>query len=232
MAVYSLGNEAEFPHPNLADDEGLLAVGGKLDIDWLLLAYENGIFPWYNEENPILWWSPNPRLIIDPHHFKVSKSFKRVLKKQPFSIKFDQNFEEVINHCKSNPRKGEEGTWITTEMKEAYINLHHYGYAHSVEVYEQGELVGGLYGVSMGKAFFGESMFFKKRDASKVALYYLCRELSKWNFHFIDAQVETDHLISLGAVKIPRTEFLKRLEKAMKFPTCKGKWTKTIHYEF
>lgn len=232
MAIYSLGNEPQFPHPNLADDEGLLAVGGQLGIEWLILAYENGIFPWYNNENPILWWSPNPRIVIYPDRFKVSKSFKRLIKKSPFCVKFDTQFEEVISNCKSIPRNGEEGTWITDEMKEAYIDLHYHGIAHSVEVFEQKKLVGGLYGVSLGKVFFGESMFFKKRDASKVALYYLCKELSKWNFHFIDAQVETDHLISLGAQTIPRTEFLKKLEKALKFPTCKGKWTKTIQYEF
>jgi len=232
MAVYSLGTEAAFPHPNLADKDGLLAIGGKLEIDWLVLAYENGIFPWYNEDNPILWWSPDPRLIIRPNHFKVKKSFRRTLKKHNFTIKFDYQFEQVIETCKNIPRKEEDGTWITDEMQEAYINLHHHGLAHSLEVYEQDELVGGLYGVSLGKAFFGESMFFKKRDASKVALYYLCSELSKWNFHFIDAQVETDHLISLGAEKIPRTEFLSKLEQALIFPTCKGKWTKTIQDEF
>lgn len=232
MSVYSLGDEPGFPHPNLANQDGLLAIGGQLGIDWLITAYENGIFPWYDDVNPILWWSPNPRLIIHPNEFKVSKSFRRTLKKNPFTIKFDHQFEKVIENCKSTKRNEEEGTWITAEMKEAYINLHHYGMAHSVEVYEQNELVGGLYGVSLGKAFFGESMFFKKRDASKVALYYLCRELSKWNFHFIDAQVETDHLISLGAIKIPRNEFLNKLEKALQHPTCHGKWTKTIQYEF
>mgnify|MGYP005839252395 CR=1 FL=1 len=232
MPVYSLGSEPQFPHPNMANDEGLLAVGGKLDTDWLLLAYENGIFPWYNDENPILWWSPNPRLIIEPNAFKVSKSFRRVLKKRDFNIKFDHQFDKVINQCKTIPRNDEEGTWITDEMKEAYINLHQFGVAHSLEVYEQNLLIGGLYGVSLGKAFFGESMFFKKRDASKVALYYLCRELSKWDFHFIDAQIETEHLISLGAVKIPRTEFLNKLERALNHPTCQGKWTKTIENEF
>jgi len=232
MAVYTLGNEPGFPHPNLADKDGLLAIGGKLDIEWLINAYENGIFPWYNDENPILWWSPNPRLIFKPQDFHVSKSFKRVLKKHAFTVKLDHQFKNVIEACKNIPRKEEEGTWITDEMKEAYINLHHHGFAHSVEVYKQDELVGGLYGVSLGKAFFGESMFFKKRDASKVALYYLCRQLSKWGFHFIDAQVETDHLISLGAKKIPRPEFLIKLEQALNFPTCKGKWTKTIQHEF
>jgi leucyl/phenylalanyl-tRNA--protein transferase len=232
MSVYSLGNEPGFPHPELTDDEGLLAIGGQLGIEWLIEAYSQGIFPWYDDKNPILWWSPNPRLILYPNEFKTSKSFKRILKKKLYTVKFDHQFASVIENCKTIPRKEEEGTWITKEMKEAYINLHHYGMAHSVEVYEQNELVGGLYGVSLGKAFFGESMFFKKRDASKVALYYLCSELSKWNFHFIDAQVETDHLLNLGAVKIPRKEFLNKLEHALKHPTCFGKWTKTIQHEF
>lgn len=228
MPVYSLGNEVGFPPATLANEEGLLAVGGQLGIDWLLAAYEQGIFPWYDEKNPILWWSPDPRLILHPQDFKLSKSFKRVLKKQDYDLYFDRNFDKVIEECSKVPRGVDEGTWITREMKEAYINLHEFGAAHSVEVYKQDVLVGGLYGVSLGKAFFGESMFFKKRDASKVALYYLCRELSKWKFHFIDAQVETDHLISLGAKNMIRNDFLEKLENALKTPTCLGKWTKKI----
>lgn len=232
MGVCILGDQVDFPHPKMANEEGLLAVGGKLDIDWLIAAYEKGIFPWYTESSPILWWSPDPRLILYPADYKVSKSFKRILKKSNFEVKFDHQFEEVIHQCQSARRKEEGGTWITDEMKEAYIQLHNFGIAHSVEVYEHDKLAGGLYGLSFGKAFFGESMFFKKRDASKVALYYLCCELNNWDFHFIDAQVETNHLISLGAVKIPRSEFLLKLKQAINFPTCKGKWTKTIQYEF
>lgn len=228
MTVYALDQEAVFPHPELADDEGLLAVGGQLNIEWLMAAYEQGIFPWFDETNPILWWSPNPRLLIYPSKFKLSKSLKRVIKQNKFEIRFDHQFREVIEECSKVPRGEDEGTWITEDMLEAYVDLHEYGAAHSMEVYEQNELIGGLYGVSLGKAFFGESMFFKKRDASKVALYYLCQELSKWGFHFIDAQVETDHLLSLGAEKIPRKDFLKKLDEALEHPTCLGKWTKTI----
>lgn len=228
MPVYSLGNDVGFPSANLANEDGLLAVGGQLGIDWLMAAYEQGIFPWYDDKNPILWWSPNPRLILHPQDFKVSKSFKRVLKKQAYDLYFDRSFKKVIEECSKAPRGVGDGTWITEEMKLAYISLHEYGAAHSLEVYEQDELVGGLYGVSLGKAFFGESMFFKKRDASKVALYYLCIELCRWGFHFIDAQVETDHLISLGAKNIRRKEFLKKLENALEMPTCLGKWTKKI----
>lgn len=232
MAVYALDQEAVFPHPELADDEGLLAVGGQLSIAWLLAAYEQGIFPWFDESNPILWWSPNPRLLLYPNEFKLRKSLKRIIKQNRFTIRFDHRFREVIEECSKAPRGDDEGTWITAEMLEAYVDLHEYGAAHSLEVYEHNDLVGGLYGVSLGKAFFGESMFFKKRDASKVALYYLCQELSTWGFHFIDAQVETDHLLRLGAKKIPRKEFLSKLDEALKHPTCLGKWTKTIQNEF
>lgn len=232
MAVYALDQEAEFPNPELANADGLLAVGGQLSIEWLMSAYGQGIFPWYDDSNPILWWSPNPRLVLYPNEFKLRKSFKRVLKQNRFEIKFDHQFRKVIEECAQIPRSEEEGTWITTEMLEAYVDLHEYGAAHSLEVYEQNELVGGLYGVSLGKAFFGESMFFKKRDASKVALYYLCQELGKWGFHFIDAQVETDHLLNLGAIKIPRKDFLSKLDVALTHPTCLGKWTKTIQNEF
>lgn len=232
MAVYALDQEAEFPNPELADADGLLAVGGKLSIEWLMTAYAQGVFPWYDDINPILWWSPDPRLVLYPKEFKLRKSLRRVLKQRRFEIRFDHQFRKVIEECAQIPRAEEQGTWITSEMLKAYVDLHEYGAAHSLEVYEKNELVGGLYGVSLGKAFFGESMFFKKRDASKVALYYLCKELRKWGFHFIDAQVETDHLISLGAEKITRTLFLEKLDEALKQPTCLGKWTKTIQHEF
>ncbi len=234
MAIYYLEEDAEpgFPDPNVANEDGILATGGKLSIDWLLTAYGLGIFPWFNEEDPILWWSPDPRLILLPQEFKLSKSLKRVIKKKQFVVKLDHQFTEVIEACSKAPRGDQEGTWLTNEMKEAYIKLHERGVAHSVEVYEQDELVGGLYGVSLGKYFCGESMFFKKRDASKVALYYLCQELSKWGFHFIDGQVETAHLISLGAQNVARQDFLSILEEALTHPTCLGKWTKTIRDEF
>lgn len=230
MAIYYLEEDAEpgFPDPELANEDGLLATGGNLSIEWLLTAYGLGIFPWYDEHNPILWWSPNPRLLLQPQDFKLSKSLKRIIKKKEFEIRFDYCFEEVIQECSKAPRGEDDGTWLTPEMIQAYIQLHEFGAAHSLEVYEQNKLVGGLYGVSLGKAFFGESMFFKKRDASKVALYYLCQELSNWGFHFIDAQVETSHLISLGAKNMARNDFIVKLEKALEKPTCLGKWTKTL----
>jgi leucyl/phenylalanyl-tRNA--protein transferase len=232
MAVYLSSNNPAFPHPESANPDGLLAIGGKLGIDWLLTAYEQGIFPWFDEHNPILWWSPNPRLVLFPTDFILRKSLKRVIKQQKFDVRFDTCFGDVIENCAQSPREDNPGTWITAEMKQAYSDLHEFGAAHSVEVFSHGQLVGGLYGVSLGKAFFGESMFFIHRDASKVALYYLCHELSQWGFHFIDAQVETSHLMSLGAIKMERSRFLQILETATNHPTCLGKWTKTIHYEF
>jgi len=228
MPVYKLSEIIGFPDPNDANEDGLLAIGGDLSAERLITAYSLGIFPWFNEDESILWWSPNPRLILQPENFKLSKSLKRTIRKKSITIVFDHQFEKVIEYCAETPRKGEDGTWLTKNMKAAYIDLFEKGLAHSVEVYEDGEMTGGLYGLSLGKAFFGESMFFKKNDASKVALYYLCQELQKWGFHFIDAQIETDHLLSLGAEKIDRGDFLERLQLAQESPTCKGKWTKKI----
>lgn len=225
MPVFKLTDKIAFPDPTQADADGLLAVDGDLKPERLLLAYSLGIFPWYSEDSRIMWWSPNPRYIVEPKNLKRSKSLERTLRKNQFICQFDTNFEAVIRACAHTNRKEEDGTWITEEMIEAYIRLHRLGFAHSVEAYFEGKLVGGLYGVSLGKVFFGESMFFKKRDASKVALSYLCSQAEIWNFHFIDAQVKTDHLISLGAIEIERKEFLFRLNKALEYPSCKGKWT-------
>lgn len=224
MPVYSLDERIIFPDPNFADESGLLAVGGDLSPKRLMLAYSQGIFPWYAEDEPIMWWSPDPRMIIFPDELKISKSLKQTINNKQFEIKFDTLFEEVISNCSKAPRPDQDGTWITEEMKQAYINLHQLGYAHSVETYLNGELVGGLYGISLGKAFFGESMFFKKRDASKIALYFLIQKLKEWDFHFIDAQVETEHLKSMGAQLISREEFLISLNTALNFPTIQGKW--------
>jgi leucyl/phenylalanyl-tRNA--protein transferase len=225
MPVFKLTDKIAFPDPTQADADGLLAVDGDLKPERLLLAYSLGIFPWYSEDSRIMWWSPNPRYIVEPKNLMRSKSLERTLRKRQFICQFDTNFEAVIRACAQTNRKEEDGTWITEEMIEAYIRLHRLGFAHSVEAYFEGKLVGGLYGVSLGKVFFGESMFFKKRDASKVALSYLCSQAEIWNFHFIDAQVKTDHLISLGAIEIEREEFLFRLNKALEYPSCKGKWT-------
>ena len=224
MPIYILDDDIGFPHPSLADRDGLLAIGGDLSPERLLNAYANGIFPWFDEDSAILWWSTDPRMILVPGNFKRSHSLKQTLKSNKFEVRFDEAFEQVIRHCAMTRRKGEAGTWITEEMIEAYINLHRMGYAHSVESYLNGKLAGGLYGVSLGKAFFGESMFYLERDASKVAFSALVDRMIEWDFHFIDAQQKTDHLRSLGAVAIPRQEFLKMLEHALLYPARIGKW--------
>ncbi len=224
MPVYALTDSMIFPDPNLAEEDGLIAVGGDLSSERLLLAYASGIFPWYSEGHPILWWSPDPRIVLFPDKFRISKSLRQTLRNNQFTVKFDNAFEEVIDACSKIPREGQDGTWITSEMKEAYIHLHQLGFAHSVETYIDGKLAGGLYGVSLGHAFFGESMFYFQRDASKIALYFLVKKLIDWEFHFIDAQVETAHLINLGAESLPRKDFLALLKKALIYPTIKGKW--------
>jgi leucyl/phenylalanyl-tRNA--protein transferase len=214
----------QFPDPREADDKGLVAVGGELSNDYLLAAYAQGVFPWFNEGEPILWWSPNPRMVLFPKDFKCSDSFMQTLRSNKYSVRVDEQFEEVIRNCAEVERPGQKGTWITKGMIKAYSQLHLDGYAHSVETYRNHKLVGGLYGVSLGKAFFGESMFHYERDASKVALYFLTRLMLKWDFHFIDAQQSTPHLKKMGAVDMERDQFLLKLEKALCFPTLKGKW--------
>ena len=194
----------------LEDPNGLLAAGGDLSEKRLLAAYQQGIFPWYEEGQPILWWCPNPRAVIFPAQVKISRSLKKTLKKQLFYITFDQAFDQVIHACAS-PRANSRGTWITDEIIQAYISLHKKGHAHSVEAWQQGQLVGGLYGISMGRIFFGESMFSHVSDASKVAFVHLCRQLQQWQFPIIDCQVPNDHLRNLGAVEIPLAEFRQYL---------------------
>jgi leucyl/phenylalanyl-tRNA---protein transferase len=216
--------EYQFPDPRTADSDGLLAAGGDLSLESLVTAYSKGIFPWYDKHSPILWWSPDPRLVLFPSRFKVSNSLKQRMRSGKYEIKTDCNFEKVISHCAETRRKGQRGTWITDEMKEAYIALHGEGLAHSFETYYEGELAGGLYGVSLGKAFFGESMFHLKTDASKIALAALVNWSLDHDFHFIDAQQSTSHLKSLGAEEIRRNEFLELLDIAIRFPTMKGKW--------
>ncbi len=224
MPVYALNKEIIFPDPNLADEQGLLAIGGDLIPERLVLAYANGIFPWYSDGDPILWWSPDPRMVLYPADFKMSKSFRQTLKNSNFEVRFDTDFKNVIDKCAKVPRYGEDGTWITDEMKQAYYSLHKSGLAHSVETYRNNKLVGGLYGISLGRAFFGESMFHIERDASKVALYYLVERVKEWKFRFIDAQIETDHLKSLGAISISRVDYLNFLKEVINWPTKRGKW--------
>lgn len=224
MPVFQLSDEILFPDPSFAEPEGLLAVGGDLSTKRLLTAYKKGIFPWFTENEPVLWWSPDPRFVLFPEKFRVSHSLRQKIKKNLFSVRMDTDFEMVISACAETERQHEAGTWITQEMKEAYIELHRKGYAHSIETYYNDQLVGGLYGVSIGKAFFGESMFHTMTDASKIALYYLVEKAKESGFLFIDSQVETEHLFTLGAELIPRTQYLKLLRKAIKFPSERDKW--------
>lgn len=214
----------QFPDPELADDHGLVAIGGDLSPEYLLSAYAQGIFPWFSEGEPILWWSLDPRMVLYPDQLKVSKSLRQIIRSGRFDIQIDTAFEEVIKQCSSMERKGQDGTWITNDMIKAYIRLHKLGYAHSFETYHDQQLVGGLYGVSLGKAFFGESMFFLERDASKFALYHLVNWCTDHDFHFIDVQQSTAHMKSLGAIDIKRSVFLERLKKALQFETVRGKW--------
>ena len=215
MPVFALSDRLSFPPPHLAIKEGLLAVGGDLSVERLLLAYRSGIFPWYSEGEPILWWSPDPRLVLYPDELRISRSLRKVIKRKIFHITFDQDFEAVITGCAEARRSYGEGTWITEEMKSAYINLHRQGYAHSVEVWQDEKLVGGLYGVAVGRAFFGESMFSRVSNASKVAFVSLVEALQKKCFTIIDCQVRTDHLIRFGAREISRKLFLEQLGKAV-----------------
>jgi leucyl/phenylalanyl-tRNA--protein transferase len=215
MPVFTLSDRLTFPPPHLAIKEGLLAVGGDLSVDRLVVAYQNGIFPWYSVGEPILWWSPDPRLVLYPEELRISKSLRKVIKKELFQITFNKAFESVIQGCAEAKRSYGEGTWITNEMKSAYCEFHRQGYAHSVETWQDGKLVGGLYGVSMGRAFFGESMFSRVSNASKVAFVALAKNLQRLNFVLVDCQVKTDHLIRFGAREIPRRIFLEELQKAL-----------------
>lgn len=210
MPIFALEPELIFPPVHLAEPDGLLAIGGDLSPERLQLAYRSGIFPWF-EGKEILWWSPDPRFILIPEELKVSKSMNVLLKRQAFRFTFNKAFEQVIENCKSVKRDGQLGTWITPDMKQAYIKLHQLGVAQSAEAWEGEELVGGLYGIRMGKAFFGESMFSKKSNASKYAFIRLVQQLQLEGVALIDCQVYTEHLESLGARMIPRTSFIDRI---------------------
>jgi leucyl/phenylalanyl-tRNA--protein transferase len=225
MAVYLLSDDLIFPPAQLASDEGLLAVGGDLSQERLQLAYRMGIFPWYSENEPIMWWSPNPRLVLYPSELKISKSLAKTVKKGLFKVTMDQAFEAVIKACAHGRTPMQEGTWIVNDMISAYCHLHKSGLAHSVEAWQDGRLAGGLYGVSLGKCFFGESMFTRISNASKVAFVALVEHLKALNFNLIDCQVTTPHLLHFGAREISRTRFLSELKKSLKSPTLKGKWS-------
>lgn len=214
MPIYQLTDEIIFPKPELAEDDGLLAIGGDLRWERLLLAYSNGIFPWYNEYDPILWWCPKPRFIIKPNEVRISRSMKRVFNKNEFKVTFNNDFEGVISKCKEL-RENKEGTWITDDMKQAYINLFNKGFASSVEVYKEDKLVGGLYGVKIGRCFFGESMFSTETNASKVALISICKRLEKENYLFLDCQMHTNHLESMGGKFVSWEDFKIMLQEGI-----------------
>lgn len=213
----------DFPDVKYATDEGLLAFGGDLSPQRLITAYRKGIFPWYEADQPILWWSPDPRCVLFPDQYRVQRSLKKSIKKHRFVFSFDQTFEGVIDNCAA-PRATSTGTWITEDIKAAYIDLHRLGYAHSIETWQDGKLVGGLYGIALGGIFFGESMFSQISDASKAALNFLISHLTAWNFQLIDCQITSPHLLSQGAVEIPRTEFLERLDNALTYVGKPGNW--------
>lgn len=225
MPIYLLGKKTVFPSPELATPEGIIAAGGDLSPQRLLNAYAAGIFPWFTEEDPILWWSPDPRMVLLPGDLHISASMKKLLKKKWFHITYDRHFQEVIEGC-GMPRKTQQGTWITKEIRDAYVRLHELGYAHSVEVWDSPgkKLVGGLYGVSLGKCFFGESMFHLVTNASKYGFVTFVQKLFKIGFMMVDGQVPSPHLKKLGCKEIPRKEFLNRLAEGLKHETVLGKW--------
>ncbi|RZJ73923.1 leucyl/phenylalanyl-tRNA--protein transferase [Flavobacterium sp.] len=210
--MYFLSKELIFPDVAEADADGLLAVGGDLSTERLLMAYRNGIFPWFNPDDPILWWSPDPRMVLLFDNLIVSKSMRSVLKKQVFEITFNKDFEGVISNCQKAPRPGQNGTWLTDEMKAAYVELHKLGHAKSVETWQNGELVGGLYGIDLGNVFCGESMFSKVSNASKAAFISLAKKLQAENYLLLDCQIHNDHLESLGCREIPRSLFIRALK--------------------
>jgi leucyl/phenylalanyl-tRNA---protein transferase len=224
MTVYRLPRENVFPPPEQADEDGLLAVGGDLSPERLLLAYASGVFPWPHRGLPMLWFSPDPRMVLFPQELKLSRSLRQSLRRGRYVIRLDTEFDAVVRGCRDAPRPGQQDTWITHPMRVAYGRLHELGFAHSVESWHGNELVGGLYGVSLGAAFFGESMFARETDASKLAFAVLVMQLESWGFHFVDAQVHTAHLQRFGARLIPRAEYLQRLQEALKAPTRKGPW--------
>ena len=212
MPVFQLTEDWIFPDPRLADASGLLAVGGGLETGRLLIAYQLGIFPWFNPGEPPLWWSPDPRMVLYPSELKISKSMRQVIRNKKFEVTANLDFPGVIKACRDQERPEQEGTWITDEMLEAYIELHHLGWAHSIEVWREKQLVGGLYGLAMGKCFFGESMFTLESNASKTGFIALVQQLEKLGFDMIDCQIKTSHLESLGAREISRNQFLNELE--------------------
>jgi len=225
-----LEEDARFVFPDVeeATSEGIVAVGGNLSPGMLISAYSQGIFPWFSQGEPILWWSPDPRCVLFPEEIHVSKTMEKILRKNTFSISVDTRFSDIISACKTTFRLGQAGTWITDDMLSAYTNLHKLGYAHSVEVWKDGALCGGLYGISLGACFFGESMFSIVPNASKTALVHLARGLARLGFGVVDCQVYTPHLASMGARNVPRREFIRLLHECLEHVTVKGPWSRLL----
>jgi len=224
MALYRLPREPVFPPPGDAEPDGLLAVGGDLSPERLVAAYAAGIFPWYSDDQPILWWSPDPRLVLRPGWLHLSRSLQRTLRRGTYEVRADTAFAEVVGRCAAARRPGQRGTWIVPDMVEAYRELHRLGLAHSFEAWADGRLVGGLYGVSLGGAFFGESMFADRPDASKVAFASAVAWLADQGIELVDCQVRTEHLARFGAREVPRAAFLAELAAALGRPTLRGPW--------
>ncbi len=217
----------KFPNPNTkTDEDGVLAMGGELNLEFLISAYRQGVFPWFNEGEPVLWWSPNPRCVLELDKIYVSKTVKQQIRKKEYTLRLDTDFKSVISNCQKVKRKNEDGTWISNDIIDAYLELHNLGIAHSVEVYnEQQDLVGGLYGLSIGKMFYGESMFAKESNTSKIAFVFLAHFLKSISFDLLDCQVTNPHLLSLGCIEIDRKKFLKINKQSIENQTLIGKWT-------
>ena len=222
--IFRIPRRLQFPDPSFADPSGLLGVGGDLTPDRLLLAYRSGIFPWYSAGQPILWWSPDPRMVLYTEQLRVQRSLAKRIRQGRYTVTLDTSFAEVLRRCAEVPRPGQDGTWITQEMTEAYEHLHALGHAHSVEAWEEGELVGGLYGVAVGRLFSGESMFALRPDASKVAFVHLVRQLWQWGFPLVDCQVHTQHLQRFGAIEIARADYLEHVRHLSQQPGTAGPW--------
>ena len=224
MPVFALDERLIFPPPELADEQGVIAVGGDLSVERLLLGYQMGIFPWYSEGLPIIWHSPDPRMVLLPDDLHVPRSLRKAMRKAPYQLQLDTAFAQVIEACAEAPRPGQDGTWITEDMMAAYTELHERGFAHSAEAWRDGELVGGLYGVSIGHVFFGESMFARADNASKIAFVALVQQLRTWGISLIDCQVYTSHLDRFGAIEWPRERYLDELAERVGEPTRVGRW--------
>jgi leucyl/phenylalanyl-tRNA--protein transferase len=225
MPVYMLTDELRFPPPEGASPEGVVAIGGDASPERLVLSYSLGIFPWPHRELPLLWFSPDPRFVLTFDHVHIGRSLRKRIRAEPFEVRADTDFEGVMQGCARSPRPGQDGTWITPELRTGFEALHRRGVAHSIETFCDGQLVGGLYGIAIGRAFCGESMFARAEDASKVAMVTLLGNLRRWGYHFVDCQVYTDHLARFGAREWPRPRFLQALQRALSEPTQHGPWS-------